>query len=342
MSPGPLQLDDEVFFGDPTPALRARLPELDDEGFRGLLLDGPAVVPLDREALPLAGLFTLTGRQLELGAPAGRALLVGAADTGAVACGLALHPGKEPARRPAGGGRPPAGLPAPSLDASVTGAAFALDARRQVGALPWAPGAWTFWLVLRDLPSNPARVRLAPAEGAAARAAEPQAAPWPAPVWPPESAAARYRDVEGAPPPPAGRGVALRAERALVPTEPGARWTLRLAWRLAVRPGERVPPPEDGQPPPPFPPDVQAVVPITLVITGAGAAGPWVVPLRVPCLALAGDEGSGQVELDLLGVRGAPRAPGDTYFVYAVTADRLDGPVATALVDEAALPREGP
>ncbi|MCO5165340.1 MAG: hypothetical protein M9894_03105 [Planctomycetes bacterium] len=338
MSPGPLQLEDEAFFGDPTPALRARLPDLDDAGFRGLLLDGPAVAPLAGPALPLAGLFTLTARQVEQGAPSGRALLVAACEgTGAVACGLALHPGKEPARRRPGAHRPPPGLPAPSLDRSVTGGAFALDAREQVGAAAWAPGSWTFWLVLRDLSSNPVRVRL---DGPAPAAPAPP--PWPAPVWPREAEAARYRDVEDAPPPPGAHGVALAAERALVPTEAGARWRLRAAWRLPVRPAERVPAAEEGRPPPPFPPDVQAVVPITLVITAAGAPGPWVVPLRVPCLALAGDEGTGQLEVDLLRTPGAPRAPGDTYFVYAVTGGRLDGPVITALVDEAALPREGP
>src|SRR5690606_16912554 len=121
-----------------------------------------------------------------------------------------------------------------------------------------------------------------------------------------------------APAAPASAGIALAADRALVPTEPGARWTLRASWRLPVPAPDVVREAPEGAPPPPFSPDVKAVVPITLVITAAGAAGPWRVPLRVPCFDLAGDVGQGQLELDLLTVRGAPRAAGETYFIYAV------------------------
>lgn len=350
MSRGPLALEDEAFFADPRPAIAAHLEPLVDGGFSGLLLDGPTAVDLAaHDRLPLAGVSSLTTRELELGSPRGRALLVGScADADAVVLGLALHPGKEPARRPPAAGRAPKGMPAPSPDKSVSTTSFAFDARERLSRLPWAPGTWSFWLVLRDLTSGPAvRVRLEGAPPAPAPTPAPAPPPWPAPVWPPESPErARYQEVEGAPPAPAGLGMTLVAERALVPTEPGARWPLLLSWRLPVRPAERVPEPAFTDPPTPPPasypdldPDVKAVVPITLVITGARAPGPFSVGLRVPCRDLSGDVGSGQVELDLLRVKGAPRAPGETYFIYAVAGDVLAGPAVTALVSEDALPK---
>jgi hypothetical protein len=262
------------------------------------------------------------------------------AEQGDVRVGLALHPGKEPARRKPKASRAPKGFPEAPPDKSVSFVPFAVDARAQLERLPWAPGGWTFWLLLRDVVSAPARVRLERPAGPKAPAPASAAPPWPAPVWPPEGDHARYQDVDDAPAPPAAPGVALAtAERALVPTEPGARWLLRAGWRLPVRPQDRVPEPREGQPPPPFAPEVQAVVPLTLVITASGAAGPWRVPLRLPCVELSGDEGQGRLELDLLRLPGAPRAPGETYFIYAVAGDVLAGPAVTALVSEDALPK---
>lgn len=335
MSPGPLGLDDADFFADLRRREPEQLKELLAAEFRGLLLDGPAAVDLgQRTTLPLAGWFALTQRQLDVGTLDDRGLLVASCvDTGQVLAETALRPEKSPVRR-RGAGRPPKGRRGVNPDASVSLSMFDLDARERLSGLPWAPGAWCFWLLLRDIASDPVRVRL---EGPPPPAA---ASSWPAPVWPPEQdGVARYREVEGAPPPPPGPGITLAAERVLVPTEQGARWTLGASWRLPVRAQDRVPEPKDGAPPPPFAPEVKAVVPITLVITAAGAAGPWRAPLRVPCYELAGETGSGQLELDLLKVAGAPRAPGETYFVYAVAGEVLAGPAVTALVSEDALPK---
>lgn len=343
MSPGPLGLDDADYFADVRRREPDQLKELLAAEFRGLLLDGPTAVPLaERQVLPLAGWFALTQRQLDLGTVDERALLVASClDDGQVLADTALRPEKAPVRRP-GADRPPKGRRGVNPDASVSLSMFDLDARERLRGLRWAPATWSFWLLLRDIVSDPVRVRL---DGAPANSPPPaqDAPPWPAPMWPPQTdaldAPARYREVEGAPAPPGAPGIALEVERALVPTEPGARWSLRAGWRLPVRPADRVPEPKPDGPPPPFAPEVRAVVPITLVITGARGAGPWRVPLRVPCLDLAGDVGTGQLELDLLRVRGAPRAPGETYFIYAVAGEVLAGPAVSALVSEDALPK---
>lgn len=332
MSPGPLGLEDADFFGDVRRREREQLEELLASDFRGLLLDGPARVDLaSRTTLPLAGWYALTQRQLDLGTVDQAALLVAAcAETGQVLVDTALRPDKTPARR-----RPRPGRKRADPDASVALSMFDLDARERLPALPWAPGTWTFWLVLRDIVSAPVRVRLDGPPPAPSGSPP----PWPDPAWPAEGDGVRWRDVADAPAPPASPGIALAADRVLAPTEPGARWMLRAGWRLPVRPQDVAREAKEGEPPPPLPPDVKAVVPITLVFTAASTPGPWRVPLRVPCFDLAGDVGQGQLELDLLKVPGAPRAPGDTYFVYAVAGDILAGPAVTALVSEDALPK---
>lgn len=326
---GLLGLDDEAFFTNPRVREDAQLAELLQRGFRGLLLDGPGAVAVEQRAtLPLAGWFALTDRELALGTLDERGVLVGSCvDTGVVLAALALKPDKTPARqrapeKPRKGGRP-------DPDKSVSLSLFDLDARARLPGLSWTPGTWCFRLLLRGQTSGVVRVKL---EGPAPPATAAAPLPAPRPPWPPAGDGARHGDVEDAPAPPSRRGIALAVEPALVPAEPEARWLLRAGWRLPVRPAERVQTELDGYP------GAAAVVPISLVITASGAGGPWVVPLRVPCFALAGDEGTGQLEVDLLRVKGAPRAPGSTYFVHAVAGDVFAEPVSTALVAEQALP----
>lgn len=339
MSPGPLGLDDEAFFTDVRRREKEQLEELLASDFRGLLLDGPTLVALEeRQALPLAGWFGLVTRELELANPHLRMLLMASSlDDGSVLVDLALHPGKEPARRrPA---PPPRGIPMISPDASASLSMFDFDARARLPDLPWTPGTWCFRTLLRDRASNAVRVRL---EGPSVPTTPAPPRSQPAPPWPPAGEAGpRYRDLDDAPPPPAKHGIVLAAERVLVPTEAGARWVVRAGWRLPVRARERVRPSPDGAAGPAWLglyPDLAAVVPITLVITASGAPGPWVLPLRAPCFALAGDEGTGQLELDLLRLAGAPRGAGETYFIFAVAGDVFAGPAPTALVAEEALP----
>lgn len=332
-APGLLGLDDEAFFTDPRVREDAQLAELLQSGFRGLLLDGPGAVAVEqRTTLPLAGWFALTDRELALGTLDERGVLVGSCvDTGVVLAGLALKPDKSPApqrdpEKPRKGGKP-------DPDKSVSLSMFDLDARARLPELSWTPGAWCFRLVLRGQTSGVARVKL---EGASPPPKAAASLPPPQPPWPGVGQRGepgpRYGEVDDAPAPPSRRGIVLAVEGAVVPSEPGARWTLRAGWRLPVRPAERVQTELDGYP------GAAAVAPITLVITASGASGPWVVPLRVPCYALAGDEGAGQLEVDLLRVKGAPRAPGSTYFVHAVAGDVFADPVSTALVAEQALP----
>lgn len=331
MSPRALQLDDAAFWSDPRATRDAVEGQLEAAEFHGLLLDGPAVVPLpDRQTLPLAGWYGLSGRVLELGGPGQRLVILGGSlDTGEVRAGLAFGgAGTASTRRETPD--PPGSRPDP--DAVFTLSMFDLDARARLD-LPWRPGTWSFRVLLRDLASDLVRVKL---EGPAP-ATTPATAATPAPPWPPATAnAARWRDVEDAPAIPGRPGLALSADRALVPGEPGARWRVRVAWRLAVRPQERVPRGDDA---PPFvDPEADAVVPLTLVVVGTVMPGPWVVPLRVPCYALEGDQGTGVLEVDLLKL-GAPKVP-QTHFIYAAAGEALGGPVTTALVSPDALPRD--
>lgn len=313
----PLELDDPAFWTDPRAREEQQGERLSAEGFRGLLLDGPSVVPLaERRTLPLAGWWGLSGVDLERGGPRAHAVLVGAClETGEVRAQLAFAPAPVVRKR--------APLPAgarvvPTMSCGY--GMFELDARERLG-LPWAAGTWCFRVLLRDHVSDPVRVRL---EGPPGGAPAGPAAPWP----PEKAKAATWRDVVDAPPLPGRVGIALAADRALVPQEPDARWRVRLAWRLAVRRHERL---DDDRGP-------KALVPITLVVVDTFLPGPRVVRLSVPCHDLAGDEGTGQLEVDLLKLGSVDGA--GTAFIYAVAGEALSGPALTALVAADALPRD--
>jgi hypothetical protein len=203
-----------------------------------------------------------------------------------------------------------------------------LDARERLG-LRWSATTHLLTVLLLDKQTNRVRVRL----GAGATAyedeevlkflAEERAKKGPPPPWPtPGEHLPTFQKTARSPAVPDKTGIALAIDRVLV--VPGAA-ELHGSFRLPIaRRHVR---------------DTEAVVPITLVITGSESAAPVVLPLQVPVAisSPAPAEVTGHFGLDLLSVPAMPRSA-QTYFMYAFAGELLVGPVPFAFVDRGSLP----
>src|SRR5262249_4313239 len=115
------------------------------------------------------------------------------------------------------------------------------------------------------------------------------------------------------------------------------RWILHGAFRLPALPQEVLPQPEVLNPDAPR--AAIAIIRIAIFATGADT-GRWVLlPLRVPSYDLvpAGKENpvfTGYFSFDLMYEARQLAASPQTYFIYALSGETLEGPTASALVPE--------
>jgi hypothetical protein len=136
---------------------------------------------------------------------------------------------------------------------------------------------------------------------------------------------------------PAAPGLALTVDRVVV-TDKGTPVTLRVGLRAAVRSWERARPAKPGDPE--LDPRVSAVVPVTLLVTGAVDAAPRTIALHVPVTDELGEDEAPVVTasfaVDLRRLTGFPRDPG-TYYVSAFSGAHAAGPATVALVSPMSL-----
>lgn len=336
MSNGGLELSDEEFWGDDvTRTRRAVLGRLQGQGFLGLLLDGPARVPMgSRDRVPLAGWHVRTLRE-DRTLDRESQMLVAALDldTDDLRVGLALDTGKPRTEAPP--------LPETDPGEGCISDMFAFDLRETL-TLPWRPGRWRAAVVLRDRISNAVTIGIE-ATDAAAPARPAGAAVAPAPVWPPPVGPGVPRDVpsyrqrQQSPPVPPAAGIALTVPRVVLLRE-RATAVLRGSFRLPLRRWNRVLPDARGARPEVGDPNATGIVPITLVLTGSEVAAPFVFRLRVPAYDDYDREAeaplvTGYLNLDLHELPNAPRRP-MTYFAYAFGGGTIAGPVPIGLVTE--------
>jgi hypothetical protein len=347
--PTPLELSPEDHWGDFTRTEDRFAALVSETGFRGILIDAPALVPIDRrESAPVVGYYARSLRE-DLQVVPERQMLAAALDlsTKRLRVGLALDTGKTLA---------PEGPPAtddPGEGATYT--ALRADLRAQLD-LPWEPRKYLVAFLLREHLSNAVVMELGPS-AAAFRDAEVErflverrkrAAPLPPPPISPVPSAATgvtYERLSRSPPVPEQPGIALEIDRVAV-FRRGASCLCFGSFRLPVAARDLVrPDAAAGAPPAVGDPRATAIIPVTLVATGSESSGPWTIELRVPsydaippadpALPPDGEVGmvTGHFALDLFQHPGMPRKA-MTYFVTAFGGASVSGPFPVAIVTE--------
>lgn len=325
--------DDDAFWQRPMARQDKVLGRLLDRK-PGLLLDGPAEVTLPlRASLPVVVGLVATYEELH-GLDPGRtgAVVAVNVDTSQVWAATLedlenVEPGEDPG-------------PPPALS-GVGAMLFLVDVRARA-SLPWTAGAsFIVSACLRERASNrlpvslgagpqvyvdPAVQELVHARRRAfALRVVPEAG-----VLDLEDAAARALV-------PAAPGLSLTLDRVVV-TDGATPATLRVGLRAAVRPWERARPERPGDPE--LDARVSAVVPVTLLVTGAVDAAPRALALRIPVMDELGDDPEPIVAaafaLDLRRLDGFPRDPG-TYYVSAFSGAHAAGPAPVALISPLSL-----
>ncbi|MCB9761297.1 MAG: hypothetical protein H6739_15755 [Alphaproteobacteria bacterium] len=328
MSEGPLGLSDADFQGDPTPALLRHVGGWLAERADALIVDAPALIPLDLwQTAPLV-VCRPAPRSAHRQAPFEQHAVVVVTETALNRTWVVpLYP------RPEG---PP---PVDDEDDEDDGYGVKTarpDLRALVG-LPWQPGRYRAQVLLRERISNAVGFRLGGSAEAyedpevarfiAARCAQmsplepepPAGEPWP-----------RYTPTDDGPAPPEQPGVVLNVPRVALLAE-GSTCVLRGAFRLSPclherRPGEA----EEGVP--------TAVMGLTLVSVDAEGGGLRTLRLRVPSGDPPDQETlTGHFALDLLATPLLDRVE-STRFIYAFGAEVSAGPAAVTLIPADWLP----
>lgn len=355
---GTLGLADSEFWSNPERTRAAVLKQLSGDDALGITLDAPRAAPDDEdETLPVAIIFLRTfAEDVQFDVEQQLLLSVVREADNVLWCGFPLATGKTPEGGDETGGPPPE---RPLV--GKIGQLFVEDARERLG-LPGGRGRLHMTAHLRDRNSNTVVTELGPtaadyqdAEVEAYLAARDAASlpPPPGPVWPPlpqiSGAITRaldggpdpfpnYRQRDASPPLPDTFGINVSLER-VVEVGPGRRCVLRGAFRLPAGKYERVQfDPQTGRLMDVGVPGATAVCKIHLVGTSTRAAGPFVVPLRVPSYDPVPAEGgpvTGFFNIDLFQVPSMPQRE-DTYFFTAFSRDIVAGPHPVGLVRSAA------
>lgn len=345
----PLDLSPDDYWGDFTRTRDQFRKLVSDSGFTGLRIDAPALVPLDkRETAPVVGYYARTLRE-DLEVSAERQMLAAALDLSSkrLHVGLALDTGKTPAPQTPPGGRDPG--------EGLTFNAFSSDLRMQLD-LPWEKRKYLVALLLREHVSNPVLMELGSSPTAyrdpaveaflaEQRKKAPVVPPRPVEPEPAPESGVTFQRVSRSPEVPKEPGIALNVERVAVARR-GSTCLCFGSFRLPVTVSELVrPDAKTGERPDVGDANAKAVVPISLVITGSEAPGPWIVELRAPSYdapqppkgapAPDADAGiaTGHFALDLFAHPAMPRQP-MTYFITAFGGASVSGPFQTAVVTE--------
>lgn len=359
---GPLGMKDEAFWEDPHGEDEAVQTRLIDDGFQGLLVDAPARLPIARrQTLPLVGVHAVSLRETHTLDLRRAAIAVAVKlETNEVWADLAFEPRDRP---PEGAGLIAPDPPLEDVPEGCTLVSFDADLRARL-RLPWEPGTLLVGLIVRERTSNRVTTKLESAPPAfrdpavAAFKATHERALYPQPIWPqavPGRPLPSYRARKDSPPVPEAVGIALAVER-LIPERPGADVLLRGSFRLPVLERERVKP-REGAPvsddprarragevwQDPGDPDATAVIPITIVATGARRPAPLVLRLQVPSHdpidpAAKAPVVTGHFAVELRGQGGGDELAAQTSFIYALSGQVLAGPAVVALVDPQEVP----
>jgi hypothetical protein len=205
---------------------------------------------------------------------------------------------------------------------------FDLDLRERLPKLAWEPGSYLLTVILQDQVSNRVSVNLVAsrpatsgrlAEGQTGFITPPPGKPFPS-----------YRADRDSPAVPERFGIELAIEERVVLT-PGARCILRGSFRVplvlqhlvGLQTAVTLSGTAEEQP--------TAIIPLTLLLTGADAPGPFLIPMRVPSYdSQTGEtlaaEVTGTFALDLFETEALSHREPMIYYLYAFLDKILAGP----------------
>lgn len=371
---GQLATDNEVFFspaGVPQAGVRAAM----DREMVGFGLDAPTFIDLSKHtALPLFGVRACAIADTVIKDYRDEMILIVVREQdGTVHAGEAFFRNKNP-RGP--GGPPPANaLPGFAPPKGHVAEGFVINALDRIDDLRLRAGSYLATVILKDRQSNTTRTHVQwqqvdDPEVLAYLESQRQPA-WPLPLWPAhgtagmdhrtlaELADAQATDVlEGYPDIPETKGIAFTVPR-VIPGTQRATSRLKASFRLPIRPPWVVRP----EPDPPWDAkairafrghyyepigddNATAVVPISFLLTGDVNAAPHVISLRVPTYNRIPDpipegfEVTGNFSFDLFQVINAYQRF-QTWYVWAIAGDSIDGPVPMAVFDPRLIPEPG-
>ena len=336
-------LTDDDFWGDPLADSDRLVAERLDAKALGVSIAVPQFVPIDvRDTLPMVGIVIRTLRE-ELQIDLEQQTLAVAVDleTNDFRIGTAIATGKTPAPREVPEYDPGDGFVGQPIEGDL----------RAALALPWEPSRHLVAVILRERLSDPLITTLrtsvhryqdpALASYVATRSAG--RPPRPAPtVWPPvaqspgaisralgrqRAALPSYAHHDDSPSLPESMGITLKLDRVV---DSDGQCILRGSFRLPRAAGRAITrDPKTGHLQAVGVDGATAVVFVHLVATGADLTGPFVFPLRVPCLHPIDDdttELTGYFNLDMFQFSNMPQRAG-AYFFYAFSLEAVTGPV---------------
>ena len=311
MTSGVMGLTADEFWTDPdrTRDEAAELASRSD--WRGYAIDAPSVIDLGRrDTLPVVGVRSLSAVDCALHDFQRNAVVVAARlESAEVFVGRAFElKYARPSQRPR---RPP------PVTVTITDT-FSFELRARLAGLPWGPGTLRVYLLVHDRVAEPIEARLVAPAGPDLHAGPVYEAPWPPPG---DGRPPTYERTAASPAVPAAPGISMVADRVVLNND--------RAW-CVVQGSFRLPAQSASLRSAP------ALVPLTLVLTGAALTDPWTCTVALPSGDVArapGELVTGCFTLDLFTLPGAPREPG-TYHLWAFAGAYIAGPEAVALVPE--------
>lgn len=344
MTSGAFGIPDEEFWRDPGAHRDAATSRALAQGWRGYALDAPRIVDLRvRDTLPVALLRCVSAAESAAHDLARNAILVAVRRaTSEVFVGRAFNPKYTPRSRVA------RASPSPTITLADT---FFFELRERLSGLPWTPGSYALYLLVREVATAAVVVRLVVPSGPRLHPAPVFDAPWPPPG---ERRLPRYTRAERSPAVPQSEGVSLVCDPVVLLQRDG--WCVlegSFNLRADLRDDEgfalgslddeetkrrhAVVVEEETQRTTAV--DLEAMAkesavlaPLTLVLTSDALDEPWSCTLSLPATLSAGAV-TGYFALDLFTLPDFPRRPG-SYFLWAFAGDTIAGPEPVALILE--------
>ena len=326
MSTGPLGLQNAEFWSDPYKTQTEVYQRLSEEDFIGIMIDAPAQVNIEEhQTLPVIGCRSASMWQARR-ASFTRFGLITAMQ---IRTGQLLA-GRAQVQRTSSDQTPDDDEPGEGVIMSL----FDLDVRQQLPGLQWESGGYLLTAILQDQVSNRLFVNLVSSQprvsnkllqGPTATVTPPVGDPFPS-----------YRSDKHSLRVPMQVGIDLAIEPPIA-VSPEARCILRGSYRLPLRlqhltvhqTQELLLDSEE--------PAIPALIPLTLLLTGSRAPGPFLIAMRVPCYdELTADspaaEVTGTFSLDLFDTEALGHREPQIYYLYAFSDKVLAGPVKFELV----------
>jgi hypothetical protein len=320
MSTGPLGFRSGDFWSDTAKTRDEVHQRLIDEDFIGLIIDAPTQVNIDeRQTLPVIGWRSAAMWQAQRTNFQKFALITALqVRTGRLLANRAQVQRNFSEVIPDDDGDPGEGMILSEFD---------LDLRERLPDLPWEQDRYLLTVILQEQISNRLAVDLVSARGRVSGRLDER--PTQTLIPPPGDPLPSYRVQRDSLPLPKKAGIDLFSERGPITTD--ARCVIRGSYRLpllrqhllSLRTSILTEGCEES--------DLEAVVPLTLLLTGSEAPGPFLIPMHVPSYNNLDSDSlvpqvTGTFALDLFETEALRHREPQVYYLYAFSGEIMGGP----------------